>query len=85
MSEFDVSNHLKAPVALRPGKLPLIPILGIFTGNFLKQHLSNRYPFMGKHLSFCDTEGKFSVEIRYEGWNFNFGNTPLDWIQELLE
>ena len=23
--------------------------------------------------------------IIYEGWNFNFGNTPLDWIQELLE
>ena len=21
----------------------------------------------------------------YEGWNFNFGNTPLDWTQELLE
>ena len=21
----------------------------------------------------------------YEDWNFNFGNTPLDWIQELLE
>ena len=21
----------------------------------------------------------------YEGWNFNFGDTPLDWIQELLE
>ena len=21
----------------------------------------------------------------YEVWNFNFGNTPLDWIQELLE
>ena len=21
----------------------------------------------------------------YDGWNFNFGNTPLDWIQELLE
>ena len=21
----------------------------------------------------------------YEGWNFNFDNTPLDWIQELLE
>ena len=21
----------------------------------------------------------------YEGWKFNFGNTPLDWIQELLE
>ena len=21
----------------------------------------------------------------YKGWNFNFGNTPLDWIQELLE
>ena len=23
--------------------------------------------------------------VMYEGWNFNFGNTPLDWIQELLE
>ena len=23
--------------------------------------------------------------LRYEGWNFNFRNTPLDWIQELLE
>ena len=21
----------------------------------------------------------------HEDWNFNFGNTPLDWIQELLE
>ena len=21
----------------------------------------------------------------YEGWTFNFGNTPLDWIKELLE
>ena len=21
----------------------------------------------------------------YEGWNFNFGNTLLAWIQELLE
>ena len=20
----------------------------------------------------------------YDGWNLNFGNTPLDWIQELL-
>ena len=24
-------------------------------------------------------------DVAYEGWNFNFGNTPLDWIQELLE
>ena len=22
---------------------------------------------------------------KYEGWNFNFGNTPVDWIQELLD
>ena len=22
---------------------------------------------------------------KFEGWNFNFGNTPLDWIKELLE
>ena len=22
---------------------------------------------------------------KYEDWNFNFGNTALDWIQELLE
>ena len=26
-----------------------------------------------------------SVFRMYEGWNFNFGNTPLDWMQELLE
>ena len=26
-----------------------------------------------------------SETVNYEGWNFNFGNTPLDWIQELLE
>ena len=26
-----------------------------------------------------------SKKKNYEGWNFNFGNTPLDWIQELLE
>ena len=25
------------------------------------------------------------AKCSYEGWNFNFGNTPLDWIQELLE
>ena len=25
------------------------------------------------------------LQSYYEGWNFNFGNTPLDWIQELLE
>ena len=24
-------------------------------------------------------------DYTYEGWNFNFGKTPLDWIQELLE
>ena len=23
--------------------------------------------------------------LTYEDWNFNFGNTPLDWIQEMLE
>ena len=28
---------------------------------------------------------KNSKECYYEGWNFNFGNIPLDWIQELLE
>ena len=26
-----------------------------------------------------------SYTLQYEGWNFNFGNTPLDWIQELLQ
>ena len=29
--------------------------------------------------------GIVSIWANYEGWNFNFGNTPLDWIQELLE
>ena len=27
----------------------------------------------------------FAYNALYEGWNFNFGNTPLDWIKELLE
>ena len=26
-----------------------------------------------------------AIHAKHEGWNFNFGNTPLDWIQELLE
>ena len=25
------------------------------------------------------------IKSIYEGWNFNFGNTPPDWIQKLLE
>ena len=25
------------------------------------------------------------ISEKYEGWNFNFVNTPVDWIQELLE
>ena len=29
--------------------------------------------------------GLQTENFKYEGWNFNFGNTPLDWIQELLE
>ena len=34
----------------------------------------------------ADEEADLSYFIYYyEGWNFNFGNTPLDWIQELLE
>ena len=31
----------------------------------------------------CECEK--SYKGKYKGWNFNFGNTPLDWIQELLE
>ena len=38
-------------------------------------------PFNTIIISLCV---KF-VHVKYEGWNFNFGNTPLDWIQELLE
>ena len=30
-------------------------------------------------------ERPFMLHYTYEGWNFNFGNTPLDSIQELLE
>ena len=34
----------------------------------------------------CQVTRKRSVVHQiYEGWNFDFGNTPLDWIQELLE
>ena len=33
------------------------------------------------------TEGRIRRQLYeiYEGWNFNFGNTLLDWIQELPE
>ena len=34
--------------------------------------------FLVKKINKYDT-------LNYEGWNFNFGNTPLDWIQELLD
>ena len=27
----------------------------------------------------------YGLSFTYVGWNFNFGNTPLDRIQELLE
>ena len=32
-----------------------------------------------------DTHIICMILVSYEGWNFNFGSTPLDWIQELLE
>ena len=31
-----------------------------------------------------ESKERFAIQS-YEGWYFNFGNTPLDWIQELLE
>ena len=40
-------------------------------------------------ISYVTTKSTENVFIycghKYEGWNFNFGDTPLDWIQELLE
>ena len=39
-----------------------------------------------RYFSWVLEEVKMKViYIMYEGWNFNFGNTPLDWIQDLLE
>ena len=40
-----------------------------------------------KSVGICwrSLEGNRNTNVKYEGWNFNFGNTPLDWIQELLE
>ena len=34
---------------------------------------------------YCAAHSHICKLCIYEGWNFNFGNTPLDWIQELLE
>ena len=48
----------------------------------------NKCEVMNKH---CDKTVEYLLSYKaimnylYEGWNFNFGNTPLDWIQELLE
>ena len=38
-----------------------------------------------KQLEWTQCIFHFHETLTYEGWNFNFGNTPLDWIQELLE
>ena len=38
-----------------------------------------------RNMKCQDSSNKTTMYIFYEGWNFNFGNTPLDWIQELLE
>ena len=42
--------------------------------------------FGNLNFFFYFTDGRAMMwDTSYEGWNFNFGNTPLDWIQELLE
>ena len=46
----------------------------------------NGYLLPLKTLNFSRRLFVCSVQsFTYEGWNFNFSNTPLDWIQELLE
>ena len=53
-------------------------------GNGLATFLTeNRLVREVNHLS--PSSAVLQYEGKYEGWNFNFGNTPLDWIQELLE
>ena len=42
--------------------------------------LNSRVLIVSYDLNKCDT-----ACVMYEGWNFNFGNTMLDWIQALLE
>ena len=36
-----------------------------------------------KHSFQLDIVGTVYQLVIYDGWNFNFGNIPLDWIQEL--
>ena len=38
-----------------------------------------------RYLCVLEISVMIALNHIYEGWNFNFGNTPLDWIQELLE
>ena len=44
---------------------------------------STEYTYQVSPLS--KSNDKHFSTFKYEGWNFNFGNIPLDWIQELLE
>ena len=46
------------------------------TSTLLLPYIFSALTYLASHSRTCN---------KYEGWNFNFGNTPLDWIQELLE
>ena len=51
-------------------------LYGILSLNYVK-YLYPQFTDILVHDTYTKTIN-FSI---YEGWNFNFGNTPLDWIQ----
>ena len=62
---------------------PLDNIRGLMSAPLL----ATRCPvteYLPRYEGRSESKERFAIQ-RYEGWNFNFGNTPLYWIQELLE
>ena len=66
-----------------------IPSLFLSAGDITEAHpvkltLTDDFFIQSSSLLSYWAEGNLKKKM-YESWNFNFGNTPLDWIQELLE
>ena len=77
VSNKDSGKQIHLPLFLdfRSGVIKVSVLLRIFAAS-----LDNRCPKLADSVVVSS-----SIIQMYEGWNFNFGNSPLDWIQELLE
>ena len=79
---MEMSGQYYVPAALAWGRIPGTHRTGGSEGRRAGLDISEE----NESLAFI-AWGKqpTRIGVLYEGWNFNFGYTPLDWIQELLE